>query len=245
MAKILIWKLIESILTILSLETYWIHTENFVSGNFEVWKNFTHYWISFHQNFGQIHWKFLSLETYWIHTAKILSLETYWIHTENFESPIHGQNFESGNIEYWKFWVWKLIESIPKILNPCKKFCVWKIIEYWLKFWIWKLIESLPKILCLETYFESGNLLNPYRKFWVWKHWIHAKNFTHVFNKFPDSKFWQIHGQNFESGNLLNPYRKFWVWKLIEYMAKILSLETLNTAKILSLETYWIHTENF
>ena len=43
-----------------------------------------------------------------------------------------------------------------------------------------------------------------------------------------------MYGGNFESGNLLNTWLKFWVWKLIEYMAKILSLDT-----------YWIHTENF
>ena len=177
---------------------------------------------------------------------KILSLEISF-QTQNW---IH---FYSGNIECMPkilrklFWVWKLIESMPKILsletywihglnfesgnllNIWQKLSV-ETLNTWLKFWVicsmfpLKVFEYMTKILSLET-------LNTCRKFWVWKHYM-AKILSL-------ESYW-MHAKNFESGNLLNvyrtlnPWRKFWVWKLIEYMVKILSLETC-----------WINSENF
>ena len=143
-------------------------------------------------------------ENYEIFFQKILSPETYWI---------YGKNFESGNLlNIWqKLVVWKLIEYMVKILRVfTKKFWNFfqKVLRYFLKtFWV-------QKHWIYGKHFESWNLFNTWQKLWD----IFLKIFRFFTMKFWDFAIWQ----------------KFWVCKLIEYMAKILSLET-----------YWIYGKKF
>ena len=125
-----------------------------------------------------------------IESMKIFSLETYWIHTEKFES---GNELNTCQ----KFWVWKLIEYMAKILsgNIESMAKILSLETYWIqwsKFWVWKLSAWFSISFQTQNFrgknFESGNLLNTWLKFWEcnieymgknfqWKHWIHSKNF--------------------------------------------------------------------
>ena len=195
--------------------------------------------------------------------AKILSLETYWTYGKNFESAnllniwqkfwdffpkvwdFLPKNFE---IFFRRFWVWKLIESMAKILRFFTN-----------KFWnfVQKVLRFFQKIFNPETYWifcknsKSGNLLNIWQTFWdFFKRYLDflPRNFEIFYQKIEIffRKLWDffqkilsletywIYGKNFESGNLLNIWQKLGVLKLIEHMAKIRSLET-----------YWIYGKNF
>ena len=94
--KFWVWKLIESMPKILSLENFGMDSISFQT------QNFSHGFSRFSRNIECMP-KILSLETYWIHCEnyipKIVSLETYWMYAENFEWK---------HCPWWKFWVWKL-----------------------------------------------------------------------------------------------------------------------------------------
>ena len=143
-----------------------------------------------------------------------------------------SKNFHSGNLlniwqKFWDFFqkFWNFLprnfeifyQKILRFFSEnyetfTKKFWVWKLIEFWnffkKKFEIF--LENFEifyeKILRFVKDFESGNLLETYAQ-----------------------KFWDFLPWKFEIF-----FKKISVWRLIEYMAKILSLET-----------YWIYVKNF